>query len=39
MELPAMQQYQFDLSDQQPGIYFFRVMIGDEVGVEKIIRQ
>jgi hypothetical protein len=38
-ELPAMQQYQFDLSDQQPGIYFIRVMNGYEIGVEKIIKQ
>jgi hypothetical protein len=38
-ELPAIQQYQFDLSDQQPGIYLIRVMQGNEVGVAKIIRK
>lgn len=37
-ELTAKPQYQFDLSVQQPGIYFIRVMMGDEVGVEKIIK-
>jgi hypothetical protein len=38
-ELPAMSQYEFDLSNHQPGIYLIRVMMGDEVGVERIIKQ
>ncbi|MBE0663280.1 MAG: T9SS type A sorting domain-containing protein [Bacteroidales bacterium] len=38
-ELPAMEQYHFDISEHQPGIYLIRVMMGDEVGVEKIIKQ
>jgi hypothetical protein len=38
-ELPAMKQYQFELSEHQPGIYLVRVMQGNEVGVEKIIRK
>jgi hypothetical protein len=39
VELPEMQQYQFDLSAKQPGIYLIRVMRGKEVGVEKVIKR
>jgi hypothetical protein len=39
VELPQMKQYLFDLSARQPGIYLIRVMKGDEVGVEKLIRR
>ena len=39
LELPEMKQYLFDLSARQPGIYLIRVMKGDDVGVEKVIKQ
>jgi len=39
LELPGMKQYIFDLSARQPGIYLVRVMKGNEVGVEKVIKQ
>jgi len=38
-QLPAADQYQFDLSERQSGIYLIRVMMGDEVGVGKIVKQ
>jgi large repetitive protein len=38
MELQAIATTSFDLSNHQPGIYLIRVMMGDEVGVEKIIK-
>jgi heme exporter protein D len=39
VELPEMKQYLFDLSAKQPGIYLIRVMRGDKVGVQKVIRR
>jgi hypothetical protein len=38
-ELPAMHQYNFDLTHQQPGIYLIRLMNVNHIGVEKIIRR
>jgi hypothetical protein len=38
-KLPHMSSYQFNLSGHQPGIYLIRVMIDDEIGVEKLIKQ
>ena len=38
LDLPEMKQYLFDLSARQPGIYLIRVMRGDKVGVEKVIK-
>jgi hypothetical protein len=39
LELPEFKQYEFDLTDQQPGVFLIRVLRGDQLGVEKIIRQ
>ena len=39
VELPEMNQYLFDLSARQPGIYLIRVMKGNEVGVVKVVKQ
>ncbi|MBE0663293.1 MAG: S8 family peptidase [Bacteroidales bacterium] len=39
VELLAMKQYLFDLSAKQPGIYLVRVMQGNDVGIEKVIKQ
>ncbi len=39
VELPERKQYLFDLSARQPGIYLIRVMKGNEVGVEKVVKQ
>jgi hypothetical protein len=38
-QLTPANQYQFDLSERQSGIYLIRVVMDDEVGVEKIIKQ
>ncbi len=38
VELPAMKQYMFDISDQQPGMYLIRVIKGKEAGVERVIK-
>jgi len=38
-ELPAMCQFHFNLSGHPTGIYLIRVMMGDEVGVEKLIKR
>jgi hypothetical protein len=32
-------QYEFDLSNMPNGIYFIRVLKGDEMGIEKVIKQ
>jgi hypothetical protein len=32
-------QHQFDLSDRQSGVNLIRVMMGDKVGVEKIVKR
>jgi hypothetical protein len=32
-------QYEFDLSNMPKGIYFIRVLMGDEMGIEKVIKQ
>jgi hypothetical protein len=37
-EPAALKQYEFDLSNHQPGIYLIRVMMGDEVGVERLVK-
>lgn len=39
LELPEFKQYEFDLTSQQPGVFLIRVLRGDQLGVEKIIRQ
>ncbi|MBE0663291.1 MAG: choice-of-anchor J domain-containing protein [Bacteroidales bacterium] len=39
VNLPEMKQYQFDLSAVQPGIYLIRIIKGDEIGVEKVIKR
>jgi hypothetical protein len=38
-QLPLADQYQFDLSERQSGIYLIRVVMGDEVGVGKILKR
>jgi hypothetical protein len=37
-QLPAYNRHQFDITNQPPGIYLFRVMKGDEVKVKKLIK-
>jgi hypothetical protein len=37
--LPSDKYYTIDLSKRNRGIYFIRLMIGDKVGVKKVIRQ
>ncbi len=37
--LPSNKHYTLDLSERPLGIYFVRVMIGDKIGVVKVIRQ
>jgi hypothetical protein len=37
-ELPLMKQYQFDLSNRQPGLYLIKVMQGTDIGYFKLIR-
>jgi hypothetical protein len=39
IQSPVARQYQLDLSGYQPGIYLIRVMHGDQVGFEKLIKQ
>jgi hypothetical protein len=39
VELPEIKQCLFDLSARQPGIYLIRVMKGNDVGVEKVVKQ
>jgi hypothetical protein len=38
-EVSGYQLYEFDLSRQPRGIYIIRVLNGDEIGVERVIRQ
>ena len=37
-ELPSQKSYEFNLSNHPLGIYLIRVIAGDEMGVEKVIR-
>lgn len=39
VHLPSMNEYLFDLSDHRSGIYLIRVMQGNEMGIEKVIKQ
>jgi hypothetical protein len=39
VELPEMKQYLFDLSAQPRGVYIIRIISGDEIGIERVIRQ
>lgn len=38
-QLPAQSRYELDLSVRAKGIYLVRVIKGDEIGVEKIVKQ
>jgi len=38
-ELNGATKYAFDLSNRPRGVYLIRVMAGDEIGVEKLIKQ
>jgi hypothetical protein len=38
-EVSGFMMYEFDLSSQPRGIYIVRVLNGDEIGVERVIRQ
>jgi hypothetical protein len=38
-EFSEFKEYIFDLSERQPGVYLVRVMRGDQIGVEKLIKQ
>ena len=38
-QLSGQQQYEFDLSGRPGGVYLIRVMAGEEIGVERLIKQ
>jgi trimeric autotransporter adhesin len=38
-QLSGQQQYEFDLSSRPVGVYLVRVVRGEEVGVEKVVKQ
>lgn len=38
-QISGQQQYEFDLSSRPGGVYLVRVVRGDEVGVEKVVKQ
>ena len=37
-QLSGQQQYEFNLSGRPGGVYLVRVVRGDEVGVEKVVK-
>ncbi len=38
-QLAGQQQYKFDLSNRPGGVYLVRVVRGEDVGVEKVVKQ
>jgi hypothetical protein len=38
-QLDGQQQYEFDLSSRPGGVYLVRIVRGEEVGVEKVVKQ
>ncbi len=38
-QLSGQKQYEFDLSSRPGGFYLVRVVRGEEVGVEKVVKQ